>query len=102
MYVRTTRGILLLVTAVVTLAACERKLAVPAPSLTSVSPDVFCAVTNTALTLTGDFFLRGAIEEPRILIAGQSLAPTSMANCRSLPENAGLEVCTEMLFEVRA
>jgi hypothetical protein len=80
----------------------EALLAVPAPSLTSASPDVFCADTNTTLTLTGDFFIRSATAEPRILIAGQSLAPTSMANCRALPGNAGLEACTEMLFEVRA
>ncbi len=77
-------------------------LAVPPPTLTSVSPDLVCGDAQTEIVLAGDFFLRGLGGKPTVRIGDKTFAPTAMEGCRELPGGSGLEACTTLRLTLPA
>jgi hypothetical protein len=67
-------------------------LAVPPPQLTALSQDLACLAQPTALTLSGDLFVRRGATLPSVTVGAATLAPT-LGDCRPLPGAGGYEAC---------
>lgn len=76
-------------------------LAVPPPTLTSLSQDLACLARDTTLTLSGDLFVRNGARLPSVTVGTAALVPTP-AECRALPGGAGYEACRELGIVVPA
>lgn len=76
-------------------------LAVPPPSLTTLSQDLACRSRDTVLTLLGDLFVRRGAALPTITVGSAALVPT-LDDCRALPGAGGYEACRTIDLTVPA
>ncbi|MFZ5440031.1 MAG: hypothetical protein ACOZQL_08470 [Myxococcota bacterium] len=76
-------------------------LAVPRPTLTSLSQDLACLARDTTLTLSGDLLVRHGVDLPSVAVGSRTLTPT-LADCRALPGTGGYEACRSLEIVVPA
>jgi hypothetical protein len=76
-------------------------LAVPPPTLASLSQDLACLTRDTTLTLAGDLFVKNGTRLPSVSVGSAMLVPTT-SDCRALPGSGGYEACRSMQIVVPA
>lgn len=76
-------------------------LAVPPPSLASLSQDLACLAQDTTITLSGDFFITDGTRRPGVTVGAASVTPTT-SDCRALPGESAWEACKTMSITVAA